>query len=135
MPYLCLIQEGVDSVARFLEKALANSFTVIAVPIDNCNSYIKTENRAIKPAYTYPDLLLSSEQWNSKVITMLSDSVDCDSSIPEIRRKSEEITRTEISWTEHLHYGGYFMIKLKSMNNMNLARVAAGTIKGKHAVN
>lgn len=80
--------------------------------------------------FTYGDLLLTADQWNTKTILMLSELIDCDSLDPVVRKNSEEIVRRDISWAEHLQYGGYTMVKLRRAKNLNLARVMTQQIKG-----
>lgn len=121
-------------MVRFIEKANQNNYNVVAVPL-NCKELpLEFEREPLNEKHTqntYADLLLTADLWNGKVINMLSDTIDCDSEDPVIRKNSEAILKRDISWAEHLQYGGYTMMKLKGPNNLNLARVLTNKIKGK----
>lgn len=84
----------------------------------------------IEQQYIYSDLTLSSTQWSSKVIMMLSDQLDCDSSDEKIRKNAEAILERQISWIDHIHYSGYSSIRLKHGQNTNLAHIITKRIKG-----
>uniref|UniRef100_A0A1A9X3K2 Protein arginine N-methyltransferase n=1 Tax=Glossina brevipalpis TaxID=37001 RepID=A0A1A9X3K2_9MUSC len=133
MPYLCLMQEGNANFPRLIERANCNGFSVIAMPINAMEIPLEFEKEPMNKTdsqFTYGDLLLTADQWNTKTILMLSELIDCDSEDPLVRKNSEEVARRDISWAEHLQYGGYTMIKLKCAKNMNLARVVTQQIKG-----
>lgn len=133
MPYLCLLQEGEISLPRLIEKAQQNNFTVIAAPINSAEVPQEFQREPLidkQAEFTYSDLLLNSDQWNGKVISILSNQIDCDSADRRVRLNSEEVLQRDISWSEHLQYGGYTLIRLKSGRNINLARVATNRIKG-----
>uniref|UniRef100_A0A1A9ZYR9 Protein arginine N-methyltransferase n=1 Tax=Glossina pallidipes TaxID=7398 RepID=A0A1A9ZYR9_GLOPL len=133
MPYLCLMQEGNANLPRLIERANLNGFNVIAVPLNAMEIPLEFQKEPMNKAdskFTYGDLLLTADQWNTKTILILSELIDCDSLDPVVRKNSEEILRRDISWAEHLQYGGYTMIKLRRAKNLNLARVITQQIKG-----
>lgn len=133
MPYICLLQNNSENLQKFIEKAQNNSYTAIAAPINCTEVPIEFKTEPLKSTHTdcsYSDLILNADVWNGKVITLLSDTIDCDSKNLKVRQNSEEILKKDLSWTEHLHYGGYTMLRLKSDNNINLARVVSRQIKG-----
>lgn len=132
--YLGLMQNGYGSIADLLEKLTQNNYEVITIPVDPIDFPNEIDERnPLKNAderFIYSDLILSSSQWSSKVIIMLSDQLDCDSSDQQIRKKSECVLQQQISWIDHLHYSGYSLIKLKHGNNSNLAHIITKKIKG-----
>uniref|UniRef100_A0A1A9UP09 Protein arginine N-methyltransferase n=1 Tax=Glossina austeni TaxID=7395 RepID=A0A1A9UP09_GLOAU len=133
MPYLCLMQEGNANLPRLIERANLNGFNVIAAPLNAMEIPLEFQKDPMNKAdskFTYGDLLLTADQWNTKTILMLSELIDCDSLDPVVRKNSEKILRRDISWAEHLQYGGYTMIKLRRPENLNLARVMTQQIKG-----
>lgn len=134
MPYICLLQEGNPSLPSFLETANQNNFTVVAAPINCMDMPLEFEREPMnekQSQFTYSDLLLTPDQWNGKVIAMLSDTIDCDSNDEYVRKNSEQVLNRDLSWAEHLLYGGFTMMKLKSGNNFNLAKILSGRSKGK----
>lgn len=134
MPYICLLQEGNPNLPRFIEKAQQNNFTVVAAPLNCMELPLEFECEPLNEKHTQnttADLLLTADQWNTRVISILSETIDCDSSDEVVRKNSEEVLKRDISWAEHLQYGGYTMMKLKGSNNLNLARVLTNKIKGK----
>ncbi|XP_061393801.1 protein arginine N-methyltransferase 5 [Musca vetustissima] len=133
MPYICLLQEGNPNLPRFIEKAQQNNFTVVAAPLNCTELPLEFENEPLNEKHTQnttADLLLTAEQWNTRVISIVSETIDCDSPNEIVRKNSEEVLKRDISWAEHLQYGGYTMMKLKGPNNLNLARVLTNKIKG-----
>ncbi|XP_013110933.2 protein arginine N-methyltransferase 5 [Stomoxys calcitrans] len=133
MPYVCLLQEGNPNLPRFIEKAQQNNFSVVAAPLNLKELPLEFECEPLNEKHTqntYSDLLLTADQWNTRVISILSESIDCDSSDEVVRKNSEEVLKRDISWAEHLQYGGYTMMRLKGPNNLNLARVLTNKIKG-----
>ena len=134
MPYICLLQEGNPNLPSFIETAHQNNFTVVAAPINCTDIPLEFEREPMnekQSQFTYSDLILTPDQWNGKVIAMLTDTIDCDSSDEQVRKNSEEILKRDLSWAEHLLYGGFTMIKLKGGNNSNLAKVLNSRSKGK----
>uniref|UniRef100_A0A1A9UE89 Protein arginine N-methyltransferase n=1 Tax=Glossina austeni TaxID=7395 RepID=A0A1A9UE89_GLOAU len=133
MSYLCLLQEGNANLQLFMKKANMNGFSVIAAPINAMEIPQEIREESMNETnlqFTYGDLLLTSNEWNSKMIVILSDSIDCDSSDPIIRKNSEKILERDVSWAGYLQCCGYTMLKLKHGNNLNLARVMTQKIKG-----
>lgn len=132
--YLGLVQNGYGSIPDLLEKITQNNFEVITIPIDPIAFPLEIDERNplenVDEQFIYSDLILSSSQWSNKVIIMISDQLDCDSSDQAIRKKSERVLQQQISWIDHLHYSGYCLIRLKHGNNANLARVISRKIKG-----
>lgn len=133
MSYLCLLQEGNANLQLFIKKANMNGFGVIAAPINTMEIPQEIQQESMNETnlqFTYSDLLLTSNEWNSRMILVLSDSIDCDSPDPIVRKNSEEILKRDVSWASHLQCRGYTMLKLKHGNNPNLARVMIQKIKG-----
>lgn len=133
MPYICLLQEGVPNLPGLIEKAQRNNYSVIAVPLNSHDLPMEFQRESLKDKqtkFTYSDLILTADQWNCKVITILSEHIDCDSDDEGVRKHSIEVLKRDISWTEHLQYGGYTMMKLKKENNFNLATTLTNKSKG-----
>ncbi|XP_036344111.1 protein arginine N-methyltransferase 5-like [Rhagoletis pomonella] len=133
MPYLCLLQDGNESLPRLMEKAQQNGYAVVAAPINATEIPLEFQEPPMcdrQTEFTYSDLIFPSDQWNGKVISMLSDTIDCEAEDPVMRRNAEEVLKRDISWAEHLQYGGYTMLQLKSERNLNMARIASSTVKG-----
>ncbi|KAM7344033.1 protein arginine N-methyltransferase 5 isoform 1-T1 [Cochliomyia hominivorax] len=133
MPYICLLQEGISHLPSHIDKAHRNNYSVVAVPLNCVDMPLEFQREPLKDQqtnFTYADLVLTADQWNGKVITILSDTIDCDSEDEEVRKNSVEVLKRDISWAEHLQYGGYTMMKLKQKNNFNLATVLTNKSKG-----
>ncbi|XP_017494409.1 PREDICTED: protein arginine N-methyltransferase 5 [Rhagoletis zephyria] len=133
MPYLCLLQDGNESLPRLMEKAQQSGYAVVAAPINATEIPLEFQEPPMcdrQTEFTYSDLIFPSDQWNGKVISMLSDTIDCEAEDPVVRRNAEEVLKRDISWAEHLQYGGYTMLQLKSERNLNMARIASCTVKG-----
>ncbi|XP_053963735.1 protein arginine N-methyltransferase 5-like [Anastrepha ludens] len=133
MPYICLLQEGNESLSRLMNSAQQNGYAVIAAPINATEIPLEYQEPPMcdrQRDFTYSDLIFPSDQWNGKVISILSDTIDCDAEDPVVRRNAEETLKRDISWAEHLQYGGYTMIQLKSDRNLNMARIASSNVKG-----
>lgn len=137
MPYICLLQEGNESLPRLLENAQQNGYAVIAAHINPTEIPLEYEEAPMcnkQAQFTYPDLILPSDHWNGKVINVLSDTIDCDAEDVVVRRNAEEVLKRDISWAEHLQFGGYTMLRLKSERNLNMARIASSNVKGKFLI-
>ncbi|KAI8128806.1 Protein arginine N-methyltransferase 5 [Lucilia cuprina] len=133
MPYICLLQEGISNLPSQVEKAHRYNYSVVAVPLNCVDMPMEFQREPMKEKqtdFTYSDLVLTADQWNCKIITLLSDTIDCDADDEEVRKNSVEILKRDISWTEHLQYGGFTMMKLKKRNNINLASVLTNKSKG-----
>lgn len=134
MPYICLLQEGIINLPNHIEKAHRNNYSVVAVPLNSVDIPMEFQREPMKEKqnkFTYADLVLTADQWNGKIITMLTDTIDCDSEDETVRKNSVEILKRDISWAEHLQFGGYTMMKLKKRNNYNLATILTNKSKGK----
>ncbi|XP_055696144.1 protein arginine N-methyltransferase 5 isoform X2 [Lutzomyia longipalpis] len=73
--------------------------------------------------FSRPDIVMSSKMWLGYVIAVVSDDIDCESENPEIRIASEKKLKQEIEFAEHVVQHGIIYVRLKSGNNVNLARI------------
>jgi len=124
--YVCLLQEGVSSIPKLIEKAYANNYNVVATSI-NANM-VPFEPDESDP--TYPATVLSAMDWNSKVIFTMSD-VDVDSPNAKLRQHAKEVLLRDVAWAEHLQNMGSVMVRLRGPENDNLAAIVRSKTKGK----
>ncbi|XP_034102468.1 protein arginine N-methyltransferase 5 [Drosophila albomicans] len=123
--YVCLQQEGINDIAKFINKAQANNYNVVATSI-NAN-ILPMEPFETDP--TYPATLLKADEWNSKVLFCLSD-VDVDSPNVKLSEYSKAMLLRDITWAEHLQNNGSVMIRLRGPKNENLAKIIEARNKG-----
>ncbi|XP_020806100.1 protein arginine N-methyltransferase 5 isoform X2 [Drosophila serrata] len=123
--YVCLLQEGISNIPKFVEKATHNKYAVVATSI-NANM-LPFEPHESDP--TYPATVLSAAEWNSKVIFTLSD-VNVDSPNAKLRAHAKEVLLREVTWAEHLQNSGNVMMRLRSPQNENLAAIVRAKTKG-----
>lgn len=79
--------------------------------------------------FTRSDLILTSNEWYSRFIFKITESIDCDSQDDSVRIRSEQTLAQELSLAEHYNTGN-ILVKLKSGNNVNLARLLSKSIRG-----
>ncbi|XP_018393940.1 PREDICTED: protein arginine N-methyltransferase 5 [Cyphomyrmex costatus] len=73
---------------------------------------------------TRPDLVLSSADWNNRIIGKFSPLVNVDSTNPVIRKNSEESLNQELSLASHFGLSTVmFKLKYGINKNINLARI------------
>jgi len=125
--YVCLHQEGVNSIPKLIEKAFANNYNVVSTSI-NANM-LPFEPHESDP--TYPATILSGSDWNSKVIFTMSD-VNVDSPNDKLREHAKEVFMRDVAWAEHLQNVGNLMVRLRGPENENLASIVLAKTKGKH---
>ncbi|XP_026835712.1 protein arginine N-methyltransferase 5 isoform X1 [Drosophila erecta] len=122
--YVCLHQEGVNSIPKLIEKAFANNYNVVAISI-NANM-LPFEPYESDP--TYPATILSGGDWNSKVIFTMSD-VDVDSPNVKLRQHAKDVFMRDVAWAEHLQNVGSVMVRLRGPQNENLASIVRAKTK------
>ncbi|XP_017024666.1 protein arginine N-methyltransferase 5 isoform X1 [Drosophila kikkawai] len=122
--YVCLLQEGISNIPKFIEKAIENKYSVVATSI-NANM-LPFEPQESDP--TYPATVLGALDWNSKVIFTLSD-VNVDSPNAKLRAYAKEVLLREANWAEHLQHSGNVMVSLRGPQNENLAAIVRSKTK------
>lgn len=123
--YVCLHQEGISSIAKFIQKAHSNNYNVVATSI-NANM-LPMDPFETDP--TYPATVVNAVDWNSKMIFALSD-VEVDSPNAKLREYSKAMLLRDIVWAEHLQNNGSVMIRLRGPKNDNLAEIISKRTKG-----
>jgi len=76
---------------------------------------------------TRADLVLSGNDWGTYIVGRLDQSIDVDSKIPAIRKRSEIRLKEELRYASHLGLPA-IMVKLRGNNCVNLARILSNTI-------
>jgi len=128
-----LYQENVTDLRDTLTYALKSGYDSVTIPIVHpkfMREYSEEPMKTQHIAFSRSDLLLKSKEWLNGVVSKISSYIDVDSADETIRRHSEETLLQEISFAEHLIQHGYVLIKLKTANNVNLARTISQNIKG-----
>lgn len=72
-------------------------------------------------AFTRSDLLLTSADWSSLIVGLLSRHLNLESENAAVRRGAEETLKRELSFASHLGLPA-IMVPLTKLNNANLAR-------------
>lgn len=129
-----LYQEHVSDLQASITNATNNWYNCIITPMvypSFQREFLEgTPMKSKHLAFSRSDLLLSSQDWYSRIITKLSDYIDCDSPNDSVRKHSEKTLQQEISFSEHLIQQGHSLIKINSSNTMNLARMISINLKG-----
>ncbi|KAM8712666.1 hypothetical protein ACLKA7_013060 [Drosophila subpalustris] len=125
MSYVCLQQQGISDIAKFIQKAQSNNYDCVAIPI-NANMLPMDPSEADP---TYPATVLKADEWNTRVIFQLSD-VDVDSPNAKLREYSKAMMLRDITWAEHLQLNGCVMVRLRGPKNDNLAEIIKKRTKG-----
>lgn len=81
--------------------------------------------------FTRSDLIVEPTTWSLKIISKLSDYIDCDSADPIVRGHSEATLKQEMIYAQHLAQQGSMLVKLKGSKTVNLARIVTRNISGK----
>ncbi|XP_030370721.1 protein arginine N-methyltransferase 5 [Scaptodrosophila lebanonensis] len=123
--YVCLHQEGINSIPGLVKKGLAHNYTVVATSVNpNTLPFDPFEDDP-----TYPGTLLNAVEWTSRIILILSD-VAIDSPNAKVRAQAERILMRDITWAEHLQTNGSVMVRLRGPKNKQLAEIIKGRTKG-----
>lgn len=131
--FVALYQEHVSDLVRCLEDAKGNFYDGVVLPIVNPLFYREFDYEPSKSkhfVFSRSDLIFTPEDWLYKIVSLLSNTIDCDSDDENIRRHSEETLKQEISFAEHLIQNGHMMLKIKSTNTTNLAQIITRSLKG-----
>jgi len=108
-----------------------NAYDFVVVPL--VHARYQTETNPDKPAYnrnaplTRADVLLSGNDWGSYVVGKLDTSIDVDSKVPYIRKRSEEKLTQELKYATHLGVPAV-LVRLTGENHMNLARMISNAV-------
>jgi len=107
-----------------LEESLKAGFDFICAPI--VNPRLKREfiegGAVTRPGpLTRSDLLLSSNDWSTLVVSKLSPWINLDSTVDAVRKNSEKAFKQELMYAMHLNSPAVHIV-LRSLNCVNLAR-------------
>lgn len=130
---ISLHQDTLYELETAIEHAAKSNYNSITIPLAHRRferEFVKEPLKTGHNRFTRSDLLLSSTQWLNRVICRLSCGVDCDSEDDNVRKQGESTLRQELSYAEHLVQNGYILLRLKSGNCANLARVTTVGLKG-----
>lgn len=132
---ILLYQENISNIQNLSNLLKNNAYhgAITSIVHKNYQREFETEPMKTKHlCFSRSDLLLSSNDWYSKVISIMSDYGDCDSEVDEIRKASEKALIQEISFSDHLvqAWGG-LLVKVKSKKCVNLARILMAHSKSK----
>ena len=73
------------------------------VPIVNPSYRIDTNlQKQRNSAFTRPDLLLGSSEWNSLIVGQISRHLNLESTDAKVRKDSENTLQTELNYATHL---------------------------------
>ncbi|XP_063986507.1 protein arginine N-methyltransferase 5 [Diachasmimorpha longicaudata] len=125
---ICGLDYGtVPDINTCLRAAYDANYVFIMTPMVHpqyVQEFISGVAKNREGAFTRPDLMLKSSDWNRLIIGKLSPSINVDSPIPHIRANSEASLSQELSFAAHL---GIMTVTFKLNSclsqNMNLARI------------
>eukprot|EP00899_Mesostigma_viride_P006648 jgi/Mesvir1/15985/Mv08291-RA.3 len=110
-----------------LHESLIGGFDYILLPL----AHPRNERRAkeslpegspLPPPFARSDLLLSSSQWSSQVVGVLSPWIDLDSDCPHVRRDGESALKQELAWATHLSLQACVAPTPRGLDMVNYAR-------------
>ncbi|XP_055378357.1 protein arginine N-methyltransferase 5 [Condylostylus longicornis] len=131
--FVALYQETVPDLVQTLKEVRGFSYDGLAVPLVNPlfpREFLYEPLKSNQIVFSRSDLLFSPEDWLSYFISVLNSNIDCDSKNENVRRQSEAKLKQEIAFSEHVIQSGHTMIKLKSSDCTNLARIVSTNVKG-----
>ncbi len=111
-------------ISSALEVATLAGFDFMALPIVHprfrFSSQFSPQQRPY--SFTRSDLLLSSSEWTSLVVGIISRHLSLESSVISVRRNAEEALQKELNFAAHLGLPA-IMITLARGANVNLSRM------------
>eukprot|EP00096_Caligus_rogercresseyi_P011740 TRINITY_DN4721_c0_g1_i1.p1 TRINITY_DN4721_c0_g1~~TRINITY_DN4721_c0_g1_i1.p1 ORF type:complete len:624 (+),score=187.06 TRINITY_DN4721_c0_g1_i1:30-1874(+) len=120
--------KSVPRLPEALEFACAHGFDFLLGPLVHPRyrqdeSIFEDEKTIIrKGPFTRSDLILSSVDWGSLFVGVLSRDVNLESSLPRVRRIAEERISRELRYAAHLGLSA-ILLPLRKPENTNLARI------------
>lgn len=128
MPRYILYVEHVSNLNETITKANNNGYDSVVTPIVQMEQREFYENPLVKKHINFTRCDLILDNWC--LVLKLSETIDCDSNVESIRKISEKTLLQELWFAEHLgQVSGWYLLKLKSQNCANLARIL-NSIKG-----
>ena len=111
-----------SDIQSALQVATVNGFDFLALPIVHPRFRVSSELNQRPYSFTRSDLLLTSSEWTSLVVGVVSRHLTLESGSMEIRRNAEEALQKELQFASHLGLPA-IMIALNQANNVNLSRL------------
>lgn len=130
--YVALYQEHTASLRDSVKHMTEDGYDLLVTPIVNGSNRRTFDDPTLSirhTVFTRSDLILEAAEWHGKIVAKISETIDCDSACPRIRKHSERTLMQELSFAEHL-MNCYVLIKLRAGPSVNLARTVARHIKG-----
>nr|XP_033781486.1 protein arginine N-methyltransferase 5 [Geotrypetes seraphini] len=124
----------VPEVGNTLAAVTKQGFDFLCMPIFHPRfkrEFSKEPAKSRPGAQTRSDLLLSGRDWNALIVGKLSQWIQPDSHVEEIRRNSEAALLQELNFAAYLGLPA-FMIHLSQGDNTNLARILINHIHVGH---
>ncbi|XP_023939076.2 protein arginine N-methyltransferase 5 [Bicyclus anynana] len=105
-----------------LSEALQSSYAFIVMPIVHPR-FRRSHQSSVGTVggFSRSDMLLASQDWNSRIVGKLSHYLDLDSESPIIRQRHEDCLNEELTYSRGLGLPAV-MLSLHSTNVSNLAR-------------
>eukprot|EP00111_Clytia_hemisphaerica_P007903 TCONS_00022950-protein len=125
---------AVPDIRLVLNNASSAGFDFICAPIAHprYRRELVDKSGPVRPgAFTRTDLLLPGSDWSSLVVGKISPWIDLDSPCEVTRKNSSLAIQQELNFATHLSMPAILM-KLRGMENANLAHVINNTIHGTH---
>lgn len=110
-------------IQKSVSTALTNGYAFVVLPIvhPRFKRHYIVGNTAVG-GFTRSDLLLSSQDWNIRIVGKLSSHLDVDSPALNARQLHEDCMIEELNYCRGLRLPAV-MLKLKGIENNNLARI------------
>lgn len=106
-----------------LQVATVAGYDFLVLPIVHPRFRHSFELQSTRPySFTRSDLLLTSSEWTSLVVGVISRHLSLDSSVMSVRRDAEEALQKELNFAAHLGLPAV-MVNLNGPNNANLSRM------------
>jgi protein arginine N-methyltransferase 5 len=106
-----------------LQVATVAGYDFLVLPIVHPRFRHSFELQSTRPySFTRSDLLLTSSEWTSLVVGVISRHLSLDSSVMSVRRDAEEALQKELNFAAHLGLPAV-VVNLNGPNNANLSRM------------
>ena len=97
-----------DSLAQRTQAALDGGFDFVVAPLslppDKAGPWPTGSGSVPRPPVVTADFVLSSSAWASQVVGHVSTWIQPDADDPELRARSDQALRTELSWAAHMSF-------------------------------
>ena len=105
-----------------LQAATVSGYDFLALPIVHPRFRISSEFQNRPYSITRSDLLLTSSEWTSLVVGVISRHLTLESQVLSVRKLAEEALQKELNFASHLGLPA-ILISLNHGSNVNLSRV------------